>query len=299
MALTISGLTPNSGLTRGREFVLIQGTDFNISVDSTDGSPRMEVYFGTELATRVRVRSTTLLDCLTPVHDLGAVDVKVLDLDAVTEDTLTSGFTFARPVLDQNVESEIAQITRALIVELKRQIIDEVVNGQGIDFGSVQEESLSILNIAKVPALILEGPNVVNSGGALHRTGEPWEEVSTDHFEKPSPQDICNFEFSLMGVDDHKVRLLNLMREVITFFRKNPVLKVLHDPSNPSLGYVEIDMRPPMPQDWKTDSRGNSSGLKFFWGRFTLFGITVGHDITYDETEGVTDFPDWQVEPLV
>jgi hypothetical protein len=297
MALSITSVTPNSGLTGGREFVLIQGTDFNTDVE-TDGSPKMEVYFDTEQATRVRVRSATELDCLTPIHDVGAVGVKVKDLDTSDEDTLANGFTYARPVIGGGTDSDIVRVCTVLIDEMKRQIIENVSLGTGIDFGGETWESINLLEIAEVPALILQGPRISDSAGSLHRTGEPWEETATDEFKKMRPQDIVNLEFILTGADDHDVRLLNLQREVISFFRRNPILKLLRDPSDPTRGYEEIDMRPPFPQDWRLESRGNRAGIRFFYGRFTLFGVPVGHDEWYDETRGITDFPDWQVTQL-
>lgn len=297
MALTISSVTPSSGLTGGREFVLIVGTDFNISVDS-EGISKMEVYFGTDEAKKVRVRSVTELDCLTPIHDLGQVDVKVVDTVAVAEVTLTDGFTYARPVIGGSTPSDVVRVTDVLVAEMKRQIIANVIVGHGADYGGVVYEDLNIIEVAETPAIVLDGPRLIESAGVLHRVGEPWVETATDVFKKKRPQDIMNLEFTLSGVDDNKVRLLNMLREVISFFRRNNVLKILADPTVPDV-FEEIDMRPPFPQDWSVDTRGQDAGLKQFWGIFTLFGVPIGRDDDYDETRGITDFDTgFEITPL-
>jgi len=289
MALTVTSVTPPTGLTGGREFVLIQGTDFNISVD-VDGHSRMEVYFGTELATRVRVRSATELDCLTPIHDPGSYDVKVKDLDAVVEDVLVDGFDFGRPVIgDQAVKSDIVYVIDTLVTEMKRQIIEEIIVGTSVDYDPDTDEGFHIVGLSKVPAIVLDGPRIYSSGGPFHRTGEQIEEVSPGIGRKIIAQDICNFEFTLSGVDDHKIRLLNLLREVISFFRRNEILRIRRDPLDPNSILEEIEMHPPMPEQWRVLSSGNKSSLKIFSGVFTLFGIPVGHGTTWNEVWEITD----------
>lgn len=288
MALTITTLTPSTGLTGGREFVLITGTDFNINF--VGGVAQMEVYFGTEKATRVRVRSTTQLDCLTPISDPGQVGVKVKDLQAVTEFTLPNAFTFARPVLGGGTrQSTLWHVIDTVIRELRRQVLEEVISSVETDFDELPDGT-RFTKLAKVPALILDGPEVRGSTGPHHRCGEEFVQTAPDQFSKAYPQDYVDLVFTLTGVDDHKVRLFNMKQSVIEFFRKNEILKVLKDPLTPSSGYFEIDMRPPHPQDWRTDMRGNKSNLKFFVGEFTLFGVPVGNEKVFDESKGITTF---------
>ena len=195
MALTIASVTPNSGLTGGREFVLIQGTDFNINVN-TDGSSKMEVYFGTEQAARVRARSTTEMDCLTPIHDPGLIDVKVVDTETTDEDTLTDGFTYARPVIGGGTNSDLWRVVDTLITEMRRQIIENIVTGSDVDYDGTPDDVLNIIEIASVPGIVLEGPRVIGSTGSFNRTGEPWEEYATDQFMKLRTQDYLNLEFT-------------------------------------------------------------------------------------------------------
>lgn len=306
MALTITSVAPNSGLTGGREFVLIEGTDFNIAVNA-DGSAKMEAYFGNNLASRVRVRSATELDCLTPIHDLTstAVAVKVKDLVTLDEATLPTAFSFARPIIGGGTNSELWHVVDSLVREFKRQIIDEVVIGSSVDFDDDYADGLNIIKLAKTPAIVLYGPNVVGSGGALHRSVEPWEYVGGGFYEKHRPQDVCDLRFTLHGVDTNKIRITNLLKEVVSFFRRNAVLTCLRDPDTPGLGTVDIDMRPEQPMAWALTTRANSKDLKHFTGRFTLFGVPLGHDEIYDkvaggdETEGTEiDFVLEETEPL-
>jgi hypothetical protein len=290
MALTITTMTPATGKTGGREFVLIQGTDFNILVN-TDGTSKMQVFFGTELATRVRVRSVTELDCLTPIHDPGLVNVKVRNTVGPVEATLTNGFTYGKPVIGGLTnQTDLWRVIDALVVEFRRQVIDEVTLGSSLEWDELPGDGVRFAKLAKVPCIVLEGPRVRSSGGVLQNSGEPWTDLGSSVFKRHRRQDIMDLQFLLFGVDDHRVRMFNLLREVIDFFRRNDVLKVLRDPVNPGAGFLEIDMRPPQPEDWGTNVRGNKSDLKFFQGPFTLFGVPVGPDDYLDETRGMENF---------
>jgi len=287
MALTITNVTPSSGLTGGREFVLIEGTDFNIAVN-TDGSAKMEVTFGTNVATRVRVRSATELDCLTPIHDQTESPVGVTVEDLVTLDTATlpTAFSFARPTIGGGTNSELWKVIEALVIEFKRQIMEEVVIGSSVDFDDNFASGLDIVKIAKVPALVLYGPQVRGSGGALQRSVEPWEYVGGGNYERNRPQDVCNLDFTIHGVSKSKIQITNMLKEVISFFRRNPVLTMLRDPSDVSKGTVDIDMRPEQPIDFSLVTRANPKDLQHFSGRFTLYGVPLGHDDVFDKVTG-------------
>lgn len=293
MVLAITNVNPNTGLTGGREMTIVQGTDFNTAVDS-EGVSRMNVKFGTVDASRIRVRSVTELDCLTPIHDLGQVDVTVEDLDAVTSATLTNGFTFARPEIGgATYNSDLWRTVKTLAEEMKRQILEEVVLGPEVDYDDTPFDGMRITKLAKVPALVLDGPRIIGANGVFYRVREPWVQTAVGpprEFNRKRPQDYVDLQFTLFVVDDKKIRLLNLQKEVISFFRRNAVLRVLADPAQPSGPYEEVDMRPPRPQDWRMTMRGNKSSLKFCAGQFTLFGVPLGHDEVYDETRGFNEF---------
>lgn len=277
MPPVISSIAPVTGLTMGRELATISGTGFNIAVDS-DGVARMGVKFGTLEATRVRVRSTTALDCLTPIADPAVYALEVEDLDTSLKDTLASAFTFGRPEIGGGAEqSDLWRVIEALIVELKRQVLEEVVLTTQVEFDDVTGDDLSIIKVAKTPALVLVGPDVAESGGPHARVVEEFVHLGGGAYERPRSLDVMDLRFRLHGVDDKSVRLFNLMREVISFFRRNPVLSVLSDPSDPNSAIREFDLLPPNPSEWRTQTAPNIHNLRQFSGEFRISGVPVGH----------------------
>jgi len=286
MALTITNVNPTAGLTAGREFILITGTDFNTAVDA-EGASRMEVKFGSALARRVRVRSSTELDCLNPIGNPGTVSVTLTNLDTTETVTLATAFTYSRPAIGGNAANAgLVHVVETLIAEMRRQILEEVVLTTQTDFDEQVSDELNIVKLAKLPSLVLVGPDVSGSGGPHIRTVEPLEYVGTGKYEQPRPLDPVTLRFMLHGVDDHQARLLNLLEVVVWFFRRNPVLYVLSDPSDPNSEVFEVDMRPPQPQDWRTNTTPNVHNLKHFSGEFSLVGVPIGRDDIVLTTQG-------------
>lgn len=264
----------------------ISGTGFNTDVDS-DGVARMGVKFGTLEASRVRVRSAISLDCLTPIADPDTYDVEVEDLDTAETDTLSQAFTFARPEIGgATYNSDLWRVIDAVILELKRQVIEEVVLTTQIEFDDTTGDALSVIKVAEVPAIVLVGPDVLDSGGPYSRVVEEPEHVGGGTYERKRSIDIKTLRFMLHGVDDHTVRLVNLMREVISFFRRNAVLRVLSDPSDPNSAVRELDMRPPNPSEWTTQSVPNIHNQRHFSGMFSIVGVPIGHDDVDLTSEG-------------
>lgn len=237
----------------------------------------MGVKFGTLDATRVRVRSTTVLDCLTPIADAGAYDAEVEDLDTAEKDTLVSAFTFKRPVIG-GVKSDLWRVIDAFIVELKRQVIEEVALTTQVEYDDATADDLSVIKVAKVPAIVLVGPDVRESGGPHSRVVEEFEHTGGGAYDRRRSLDVVDLRFMLHGVDDHTVRLVNLMREVISFFRRNPVLRVLSDPADLGSAVREFDLLPPNPSEWRTTTTPNIHNQRRFSGEFRVSGVPVGHD---------------------
>ena len=278
MALTITTIAPTTGLTAGRELATISGTGFNTDVDS-DGVAIMGVKFGTLEASRVRVRSSTSLDCLTPIADPAIYDVEVEDLDTLDTDTLAAAFTFARPVIGGGTNnSDLWRVIEALIVELKRQVIEEVILTTQVEFDDTTSDELSHVKIAKVPALVLVGPDVSDSLGPHSRVVEDLEEVGGGTYERKRSIDVKTLRFMLHGIDDHSIRIVNLMREVISFFRRNGVLRVLSDPTDPNSEILELDMRTPNPSEWRMATAPNIHNQRHFSGEVSIIGVPIGHD---------------------
>lgn len=293
MALTVTAVSPSQGLTGGRELALIDGTDFNISVDS-DGRPRMTVKFGTLEATRVRVRSTTKLDCLTPIADPALYSVTVEDLDAVTSATLASAFTFKRPTIG-GVASDLWYVIDTLVREMRRQIIENVNVTTEVEFDADTGDLLSVVENAKLPAIVLVGPDVIETRGPHARPREDLEHVGGGSYERKRPQDIVDLRFMLHGIDGKMIRMTNLLKEVISFFRRNPVLRVQRDSADPNSPIEEIEMRPPNPAEWRTLNSGNIHNNRHFSGEFRVVAVPIGHDDVFLTTQGGDEGEDVEI----
>lgn len=85
---TITGITPNAGPTCGTQPARIDGAGF---------ADPVTVRIGGQLATGVVRVSATQIDCVTPAHAAGAVDVEVT-VGAIPG-TLAGGYTFAIPTV--------------------------------------------------------------------------------------------------------------------------------------------------------------------------------------------------------
>jgi hypothetical protein len=85
--LSISSLSPSSGLPAGGYDVTITGTGFNSALAST-------VTFGGVAATNVRVLDAVTMKVTAPAHAAGTVDVVV---NFGTSATLANGFTYGTP----------------------------------------------------------------------------------------------------------------------------------------------------------------------------------------------------------
>lgn len=84
---TLTSIDPDSGTTEGGTTVTLTGTDF------VDGAT---VTFDGDAATNVTFNSSTEIECDTPAHAAGAVDVVVTNPDDQT-DTLAGAYTYVEP----------------------------------------------------------------------------------------------------------------------------------------------------------------------------------------------------------
>ncbi len=86
--LTITSVSPNAGTPAGGTLVTIGGTNFDLATNMT-------VTFGGTPATAISVISSTSLQCVTPAHAAGVVDVTVNIISPSLTATLTNGYTFS------------------------------------------------------------------------------------------------------------------------------------------------------------------------------------------------------------
>lgn len=285
---TVTAISPTSGRTGGRQRVVIDGTNFQLTPAppttgrTTAPKPPVEVLFGAAKALDVRVLTTGKLECLSPVNDPGVVDVTVRNVDqagvVVPGETVTiaAAFTYARPDLTGvlgNAESVLARIVRTLLKELRRQIISSVELAVHTDWDDTPDGA-DVAAIAKVPALVLVGPRL-----RLNRffsTNEPRYVAQPDGTSiEQRPTNAYDLVFTLIGVDNVAQQAMNLQHEVVAFFERNHTLEMLRDAEDLSSEILEWEMDTEPGEDFSTQGQANNSNIRSFSGSFAVRGLEI------------------------
>ena|GEM_PF-1624633 len=95
--LLVTKVTPGSGSTAGGTSVTVFGFNFSNAVSSYP-----KVYFGGVAATGVIFQSANTIQCTTPAHSGGAVDVRV-ENSLTSANTLPGGYTYIGPGQEVNI----------------------------------------------------------------------------------------------------------------------------------------------------------------------------------------------------
>lgn len=210
-----------------------------------------------------------------PIHGtqwgVGSVDVVIENVDdtgvpiAGESVTLADGYTYRGVKLDSATESDLARIVRALLLELNRRVLSNVMLTVDVDFDS--DTSTAGVDIAKLPALVLQGPRIAEnrfyslngkraSDGYLHR------KVHT-----------VDLAFDLVGISDHPVEALNLMALCTEFVESMPFIAMQRDPSDSSLGTVQYEFDFDGFGGFELANRPNADSLHTFSGALKIRGF--------------------------
>ena len=304
---TIESISPSDGLAEGRTLVEITGTGFALPpapplAGPTDGNlpETVEVIFGDRRASDVRVRDDparppdgTVLVCLSPpfggdpkdLSPVAPVDVTLRNLDPVTgepvpgeEATLVGGYGYRRPSIVE--ESDLARLVRTVLRDLKRQVMENVSLTVSTDYDDDTSDGLNIAMVSKLPALVLVGPELAES--RPYSTNVPAEEAAgEDIFNRRLPPRTVDLEFTLVGVSDHTMQLLNLMSACSRFFARNTRIEMPRDQADPSKGSVRWDMD--LVEPFKVTGRPSESNVRSFSGTFAIRGFDVDEGIVYEK----------------
>jgi hypothetical protein len=284
----IVNVQPRGGPTGGRTLVEITANNLRLPPEppptgQTSGIllQTVQVLFGTAEATQVDVFSKGRLTCLAPVNDQGLADVTIKNLDnngdpiAGEEATRSEIYLYSRPNL--TVQADFTRLIRTLIRKLKQQVLDEVVLTEHTDYDDDVADMLNIVNIAKLPSLILIGPDVFENRffSTNERSKVPLNDGKGTIAIRRSPYTV-DIQFEIVGVDDSKQRLLNLMASTIQWLNRNKFIAMDRDPDDLSLGTVEYEL------DFLEEggeptgtSRLNNSNIRSFSGKIVIRGFDI------------------------
>lgn len=249
-------VTPAEGPASGGDIVRLHGQGF---------ADRISVRFGAFTAMILTARATggeSWVDVRTPAHDPAVVDVSVANLDVAGSPipgettTAAAAYRFLRPRLVE--EADLTRLVRELLRALKRQVIDNVSASVALDYDDTPNDGLRVVAMAKLPALVLSGPRLVEN--RFFSTNELREDAiagpSGSELRRRRPPLTMDLTFTITGASDRTVELLNMMSATATFLNRNRWLEVARDPANLTRGTVRWEMDPAGEFRSKLDSEG-------------------------------------------
>ena len=192
-------------------------------------------------------------------------------------------FTYVRQPM--TFEADLTRLVRALLQELKRQVLENVVLTVQTDFDPETGDELHLSHIAALPALVLIGPELTeNRFFSLNQ--RPEVATAPDRFAQRRAPYTVDLGFTVVGVSDHTTELLNLMAATQLFFHRNKVLELDRDPADADVGRVGYEMDFTPDGDLKVTSQPNEANVRSFSGRFVVRGFDL-EDLAGVPDEGV------------
>lgn len=287
---TISTVTPALGPTGGWTLVEIVGTGFRTPTAPPPTGPvparprSVAVYFGTASAKQISVASSTKVYALSPVYDIGTVGVTLTNVDdagvPIPGETVTkaNAFTFQRPKLTD--EDNLSRLIRALIREVKRQVIENVQWVPHTDWSDMPASGRPA--IATLPAIVLSGPGL-SENRTYSINWRPQEVTGLDSFKTLRFPLTCDLEFTVMGVSDSMQEALNLLALTAQCFHRTKWLEVQRHPTNPALGIVRYELDVPVGGGLTVKSEPSDSNIRQFNGRIVIRGFDFEGLASFDE----------------
>lgn len=302
---TLTSITPAIGHTGGRTLVEIQGTNFALPPSPApadaplpDPAASVAILFGGEPAdpAYIQVVSTTLIRCLTPIHDpagasqttqgatpdlpavpIPAASLTVQNLDAggiaISGEvaTLPSAFSFVRPNL--STPGLTARVVKAFIQELKRQVVAEVDFNPHTDFDAETGDAYNICKFARVPAIAIVDLQLPRAQGVGLTTAPITVRLPDGNFVLRRAPDYRDLVFTLVCASNSQLELLSLEEAVSQFFAKNGELAVYRDPMNLSLGKYGFTMTQDRTQPVQFSGRQGLDNIVAFTTRANIQAV--------------------------
>lgn len=301
---TISLVTPNSGPTRGRYLVVIDGSNFRLPpapppTGPTSGSflRTVSVQFGGKPAADVQVLTSGKLCCLAAPYQgsadqadpIPSVAVRVANLDNNGVEipgenvTLASAFTYARQRLD--AASHLQYVVRTLVRELKRHVLPNVSVSVSTDYDDEVGDQLDLTYLSQLPALAINGPDLRENREYSLNKGEAIE--GAEGFDTPRKPRTVDLLFTMIGAADSVMVLLNLQDAVERYFEANKKLVVDRNPDNPAGGIVDYELW--LVGDPSVELAPSNSNVRYFSGAFEVRGYDLEMETELRTQEVTTD----------
>jgi hypothetical protein len=282
---TLTSISPASGPASGGDLVTLRGAF----------GARVAVRFGDVLAIVVSVRDeggVSIAQVRTQAHAEAVVDVTLSNVDAASNVlvgesvALAGSYRFLRPRIVR--EADLTRLIRALLRELKRQVLDNVSLSVAVDFDDTPLDGLDVTAIAKLPSLVLSGPRIKEN--RFYSTNTLEEEIvagpSGLEIHRRRPPFTVDLEFAITGASDRSVELLNMMTAVAAFLDRNRWLSMDRDPADATKGAVRWEMD--ASGELQTNLEGKDDVRAFTWG-LVIRGFDVDEGLPLDIGKAVAD----------
>jgi len=253
--MMVTSITPAEGLTTGRRLVAIRGAGFRIAdpePGATSWRRTVGVWFDGVAADEVVPLAHYRLAVVVPEYrgdpaDLPAVvGVRVANLDdggapIPGEDvTIADCFTYRRG--DLTLEGDLVAITRAVVRQLRRAIIQNVTTSADPDYSA--EPASGMTAIAQLPVVILEGPKISKADGVyLDNESEELPEDSQGVISTVAPPFTAAITWDIIANADRKIEALNLVNLIIRTFDRRPWIRIPYRSASGVVTDVQVDAK--------------------------------------------------------
>ncbi len=279
---TITGVSPSVMFTGGH-LLTITGTNFRTAypppLESTGvlpvPPPTVSVTIGTRAAKKVTVFSATELTALVGPAEPGALTITVQNLDStgapISGETASSTSLLTAARVDLAVESDYTRLERTLMRELKRQVIANVLKTVAVDYDGTVGGTFEVPDIAELPALAIQGPQVVDN--RFYDLDLGHQQTTGDNFTRRATFKTIDLTYRFVGMDTHAVRNMNLMTLMLNFIQNNPFLEMPRVYNDLTKGYVKYELA--QVGEFTTFTGSSSSDIRGFSGSIVIRGFQV------------------------
>jgi len=308
-APSFTSITPSSGHTSGRYLVKIIGNDFQLPEDPPatgyvggTWEPSMEIEINGRQVADIMVWSTTELTCTVPefrgdpstIESGINVDIVLRNLGPPEEEiTITDGFQYQRNSMART-NGTLANLIRELLMTMRRQVINNIASNTGLDYDSDVVTGLGVVELAELPGIAIFGPQLIEDTKYKSRTVSKKSESDTDilEFTKHIAPKVYNVIFSgeiTVGYGD-QFSILNLMQEIVIFFKNNKYIVIPEDTENPMGDLVRYDLILNSPPNRRRNE--NTDDIMMAEFQFSIASVPIGDDeIVVSNWGTMTDDP--------
>jgi hypothetical protein len=280
MIPTITSITPNRIYTGG-QLVVITGTGFQTKYPIDPATPHpwptpaptVSVTVGGRSATKIKVLSSTRVECRIPPVDLGAVSITLKNLaedgTPITGETVTTSNRLVAVRVDLAVDSDLSRLIDTFVLDLRRQVLENVTFYASVDFES-EPDALEFAGVdfAKLPALAIQGPSL--NENRFYGELRPEVRNADGSYSRRSTFRTVDVSFRINGLTNHTRQFLNLQALVTQYFKTNNYLVFQRDASDVSKGFVQYEVEA---TDFNSASINSTNDLRVFYGTATIKGF--------------------------